>query len=82
MPYFKVNLRRDAWVNYSGVIEAKDADDAAAIALRTWKEDTKEMTLEESDMTMFDHVECDGEDDCEEITAVDYETEKPKSTEC
>jgi hypothetical protein len=66
MKKFRVILRRDAWINYSTVIESDTAEKAAAIAERAWKDGDESVKFEEDGLSEFDEVLCDP-DDCEEI---------------
>lgn len=62
---FCVTLRRDAWVNYQAEIEAESAKEAAESALTAWKDGS--IKFEEGGLNEFDDVECDPDDDVEEM---------------
>jgi len=39
MPFYRVIVRQDAWIDHEGYVEAKNAEQAAELALAAWKGD-------------------------------------------
>ena len=39
MPFYRVIVRQDAWINHEGCVEADNAEQAAELALAAWKGD-------------------------------------------
>jgi hypothetical protein len=37
MPFYRVIVRQDAWLNHEGYVEAENAERAAELALAAWK---------------------------------------------
>jgi hypothetical protein len=76
MPFYRVIVRQDAWIDHEGYVEAKNAEQAAELALAAWKGDvTLDVPLKptgESDG--FDAAICEP-DDCEEIEPEEFQGE-------
>jgi hypothetical protein len=75
MPYFRIRVRQDAWINHDGVVEAATAEEAAQLGEAAWKGDRPDILLSEDSSSGFDHAECDPEE-CEEISAEDFRQER------
>lgn len=76
MPYFRVLLRQDAWINHEAIVEADTKEDAAHAVVRAWKEGDETIKIRESDQTEFDEAEADPEE-VEELTAEQLAAENP-----
>jgi hypothetical protein len=76
MPFYRVVVRQDAWINHEGYVEANAAEEAAYLGLAAWKgQKTLDVPLRptgESDG--FDEAICEPED-CEEITSEEFRSE-------
>lgn len=81
MPKFRVRIRQDAWIFHDCVLDASSREDACETAIRAWKEgDENTVKFEDGGITDFDHIECDPEDDVEEISSVDPAKEALESS--
>jgi hypothetical protein len=76
MPFYRVIVRQDAWINHEGYIEADTAEHAAELALAAWKgKNTLAIPLRPTgDSEGFDAAICDP-DDCEKIAREEFQTE-------
>ena len=74
MPFFRVVVRQDAWINHEGYVEADSAEEAAYSGLAAWKgQETLDVPLRptgESDG--FDEAICEPEE-CDEITSEEFQ---------
>jgi hypothetical protein len=68
MPFYRVLVRQDAWINHEGYVEASSADQAAEFGVAAWQGRKK------LDVPLRPTGECEGfdaaicePDDCEEI---------------
>src|SRR5436190_10408126 len=73
MPFYRVVVRQDAWLKHESCVEAKDADQAAELALAAWRgAKTLAMPLRPTgESEGFDAAICDPED-CHEIEPEEF----------
>jgi|GraSoiStandDraft_4_1057263.scaffolds.fasta_scaffold2532431_1 hypothetical protein len=76
MPFYRVVVRQDAWLKHESCVEAKDADQAAELALAAWRgAKTLAMPLRPTgESEGFDAAICDPED-CHEIEPEEFQSE-------
>jgi hypothetical protein len=78
MPYYRVTIRRDAWLNYNGVVDADSPEAAAAAAERALKTgDRPDLFFEEDNLTEFAEILCDPAD-CEETDELEFKEHNAK----
>jgi hypothetical protein len=82
MPFYRVVVRQDAWINHEGYVEANNAEEAAECALAAWKgKRTLPVPLRPTgDHEGFDAAICDP-DDCEEIDQEELQNEVALQTQ-
>jgi hypothetical protein len=76
MPFYRVVVRQDAWINHEGYVEADTADQAAELALAAWKgKNTLDVPLRPTgESEGFDAAICEP-DGCEEIDPEEFKAE-------
>jgi hypothetical protein len=76
MPFYRIVVRQDAWINHEGYVEADSAEQAAELGLAAWKgRTTLDVPLRPTGTSEgFDEAICEP-DDCEEIAAEDFQGE-------
>jgi hypothetical protein len=76
MPFYRVVVRQDAWINHEGYVEANSAEQAAELGLAAWKgKNTLDVPLRPTgDSEGFDAAICQP-DDCEEIEREEFQAE-------
>ena len=76
MPFYRVVVRQDAWINHEGCVEADTADQAAEFGLAAWKgKHTLAVPLRPTgESEGFDAAICEP-DDCEEIEPEEFHGE-------
>jgi hypothetical protein len=76
MPFYRVIVRQDAWLNHEGYVEAENAERAAELALSAWKgHGTLDVPLKPTgESEGFDAAICEPED-CKEIEPEEFQGE-------
>ena len=76
MPFYRVVVRQDAWMNHEGYVEATSAEQAAELGPGAWKgKNTLHVPLRATgESEGFDAAICDP-DDCEEISQEEFQSE-------
>ena len=76
MPFYRVRLRQDAWLDHEGYVEAENAERAAELGLRSWKGGSPlAVPLKPTGASEgFYEAICEP-DDCEEIEPEEFQAE-------
>jgi hypothetical protein len=75
MPFYKVRVRQDAWIDHEGYVEAESAAHAAELGLTSWKGGSPlAVPLKPTgESEGFYEAICEP-DDCEEIEPEEFQT--------
>jgi hypothetical protein len=73
MPFYRVLVRQDAWINHEGYVEASSADQAAEFGVAAWhgKKKLNVPLRPTGESEGFDAAICEP-DDCEEIEREEF----------